>query len=151
PVDDSRRGRLQPARRRRVGWSLCPGTPWNPRVGAPPDDTLRARSRAGPGRGRGIGVDASMRWVRRHRPRCTRLGNDEATSGDWSCGSSGFGRDRYPHAHQDRGRTDRSYRACTPVAEITRIGYTEDRTPLRVMISVAPGDRNVLVYKLEAS
>jgi GntR family transcriptional regulator len=39
----------------------------------------------------------------------------------------------------------------TPVAEITRTGYAEDGTALRVMISVAPGDRNVLVYELDAS
>lgn len=38
----------------------------------------------------------------------------------------------------------------TPVAEVTRTGYAEDDTPLRVMVTVAPGDRNVLVYKLDA-
>jgi GntR family transcriptional regulator len=39
----------------------------------------------------------------------------------------------------------------TPVAEVTRVGYVEDGTPVRVMISVAPGDRNILVYHLDAS
>ena len=36
----------------------------------------------------------------------------------------------------------------TPVAEITRTEYGEDDTPLRVMVTVAPGDRNLLVYKI---
>ena len=36
----------------------------------------------------------------------------------------------------------------TPVAEITRTGYGEDDTPLRVMVTVAPGDRNLFVYKI---
>jgi DNA-binding GntR family transcriptional regulator len=39
----------------------------------------------------------------------------------------------------------------TPVAEITRTGYVESGTPLRVMISIALEDRNVLVYELDAS
>jgi len=39
----------------------------------------------------------------------------------------------------------------TPVAEVTRTGYGPDGTPLRVMVSIAPGDRNVLVYELDAS
>jgi len=39
----------------------------------------------------------------------------------------------------------------TPVAEIMRTGYAKDGTPLRVMVSVAPGDRNVLVYELDAT
>jgi DNA-binding GntR family transcriptional regulator len=38
----------------------------------------------------------------------------------------------------------------TPVAEVTRTGYAEDGSPLRVMVSVAPGDRNILVYDLDA-
>jgi GntR family transcriptional regulator len=38
----------------------------------------------------------------------------------------------------------------TPVAEITRTGYGEDNTPLRVMVTVAPGDRNLFVYKIDA-
>lgn len=41
--------------------------------------------------------------------------------------------------------------AGTPVAEITRVGYAEDGTPLRVMVSVTPGDRNVLVYEVSVS
>jgi DNA-binding GntR family transcriptional regulator len=41
--------------------------------------------------------------------------------------------------------------AGTPVAEVTRVGYVEDGTPVRVMISVAPGDRNILVYHVDAS
>ena len=36
----------------------------------------------------------------------------------------------------------------TPVAEITRTGYREDGMPLRVMVTVAPGDRNLFVYKI---
>lgn len=38
----------------------------------------------------------------------------------------------------------------TPVAEVTRIGYATDGTPLRVMVSIAPGDRHILVYELDA-
>jgi DNA-binding GntR family transcriptional regulator len=38
----------------------------------------------------------------------------------------------------------------TPVAEVTRTGYSEDGTPLRVMLTVAPGDRNTLVYEMDA-
>lgn len=40
--------------------------------------------------------------------------------------------------------------AGTPVAEVTRIGYDGDGNVLRVMVSIAPGDRHVLVYELEA-
>ncbi len=36
----------------------------------------------------------------------------------------------------------------TPVAEVTRTGYDADGKPLRVMVSIAPGDRNVLVYEV---
>jgi DNA-binding GntR family transcriptional regulator len=36
----------------------------------------------------------------------------------------------------------------TPVAEITRTGYGEDGTPLRVMVTVVPGDRNLFVYEI---
>lgn len=38
----------------------------------------------------------------------------------------------------------------TPIAEVIRTGYAADGTPLRCMISIAPGDRNVLVYELDA-
>jgi DNA-binding GntR family transcriptional regulator len=38
----------------------------------------------------------------------------------------------------------------TPVAEVTRIGYAQDGTPLRVMVTIAPGDRNTLVYETDA-
>lgn len=41
--------------------------------------------------------------------------------------------------------------AGTPVAEVTRTGYAEDGSPLRVMITVVPGDRNILVYETDAS
>ena len=41
--------------------------------------------------------------------------------------------------------------AVTPVAEITRTGYAEDKTPLRVMITIAPGDRHTFIYEIEAS
>jgi DNA-binding GntR family transcriptional regulator len=40
--------------------------------------------------------------------------------------------------------------AGTPVAQITRTGYAEDDTPLRVMITIAPGDRHTLIYELDA-
>ncbi|MFF4415936.1 GntR family transcriptional regulator [Streptosporangium sp. NPDC001559] len=40
--------------------------------------------------------------------------------------------------------------AGTPVAEHVRTGYGEDGKPLRVMITIVPGDRHVLVYELEA-
>ena len=36
----------------------------------------------------------------------------------------------------------------TPVAEITRTGYGEGGMPLQVMVTVAPGDRNLFVYKI---
>lgn len=36
----------------------------------------------------------------------------------------------------------------TPVAQHVRIGYGEDG-PVRVMVTIAPGDRHVLVYELE--
>jgi GntR family transcriptional regulator len=39
----------------------------------------------------------------------------------------------------------------TPVAELTRTGYAADDRPLRVMVTIAPGDRNILVYELDAS
>lgn len=39
----------------------------------------------------------------------------------------------------------------TPVAEVTRTGYAADGVPLRVMITIAPGDRNTLVYELDAT
>ena len=35
----------------------------------------------------------------------------------------------------------------TPVAGITRTGYGKDNKPLRVTVTVAPGDRNLFVYK----
>lgn len=41
--------------------------------------------------------------------------------------------------------------AGTPVAEHVRTGYGEDGTPLRVMVTTVPGDRNVLVYELDAT
>lgn len=37
----------------------------------------------------------------------------------------------------------------TPVAQHVRIGYGEDNRPVRVMETIAPGDRHVLVYELE--
>ncbi|MER5641858.1 GntR family transcriptional regulator [Kitasatospora sp. NPDC002227] len=37
----------------------------------------------------------------------------------------------------------------TPVMEHVRIGYGVDDMPVRVMITVAPGDRTTLVYELE--
>lgn len=39
----------------------------------------------------------------------------------------------------------------TPVAEVTRTGYAQDGTPLRVMVTIAPGDRNTLVYEMDAT
>jgi DNA-binding GntR family transcriptional regulator len=36
----------------------------------------------------------------------------------------------------------------TPVAEITRTGYGENDTPLGIMITVASGDLNLFVYKI---
>jgi len=38
--------------------------------------------------------------------------------------------------------------AATPVAEIMRTGYGVDEKPLRVMVTIAPGDRTILVYEL---
>ncbi|MGW1305762.1 GntR family transcriptional regulator [Streptomyces sp. NPDC002514] len=37
----------------------------------------------------------------------------------------------------------------TPVAEHVRIGYGDDGRPVRVMQTIAPGDRHVLVYELD--
>ena len=39
----------------------------------------------------------------------------------------------------------------TPVAEVTRTGYGQDGSPLRVMVTIAPGDRNTLVYETDAT
>jgi len=39
----------------------------------------------------------------------------------------------------------------TPVAEVTRTGYDAEGMPLRVMVTIAPGDRNVLVYEVGAA
>ncbi len=41
--------------------------------------------------------------------------------------------------------------AGTPIAEHMRTGYGEDKTPLRVMVTIVPGDRHTLVYELEAT
>ncbi|MFI8944775.1 GntR family transcriptional regulator [Streptomyces syringium] len=37
----------------------------------------------------------------------------------------------------------------TPVTRHVRIGYDQDRTPIRVMVTVAPGHLNTLVYEME--
>lgn len=37
----------------------------------------------------------------------------------------------------------------SPVAEHTRTGYDADGRPVRVMISIVPGDRHTLVYELD--
>ncbi|WP_285740559.1 GntR family transcriptional regulator [Kitasatospora phosalacinea] len=37
----------------------------------------------------------------------------------------------------------------TPVAQHVRIGFGPDNTPVRVMVTIAPGDLNVLVYEME--
>jgi GntR family transcriptional regulator len=37
----------------------------------------------------------------------------------------------------------------TPVAQHVRIGYGESGTPVRVMMTIAPGDRHVLVYEID--
>jgi DNA-binding GntR family transcriptional regulator len=39
----------------------------------------------------------------------------------------------------------------TPVAEVTRTGHAHDGKPLRVMVTIAPGDRNTLVYETDAT
>jgi DNA-binding GntR family transcriptional regulator len=39
----------------------------------------------------------------------------------------------------------------TPVAEVIRTGYAEDGAPLRVMVTIAPGDRHKLIYETDAS
>ncbi len=38
----------------------------------------------------------------------------------------------------------------TPVAEHVRTGYAEDGTPLRVMVTIVPGDRHSLAYGVKA-
>jgi GntR family transcriptional regulator len=32
-----------------------------------------------------------------------------------------------------------------------RTGYCEDKSPLRVMVTIVPGDRHTLVYELDAT
>jgi GntR family transcriptional regulator len=39
--------------------------------------------------------------------------------------------------------------AGTPVAEHMRTGYDAEGRPVRVMVTVAPGDRHTLVYELD--
>lgn len=39
----------------------------------------------------------------------------------------------------------------TAVAEITRTGYSGDGKPLRVMITVAPGDRQLFIYEINVT
>ncbi|MEU5384377.1 GntR family transcriptional regulator [Kitasatospora cineracea] len=39
--------------------------------------------------------------------------------------------------------------AGTPVAQHVRIGLGPDSTPVRAMVTIAPGDMNVLVYEME--
>jgi hypothetical protein len=39
----------------------------------------------------------------------------------------------------------------TPVAEHMRTGLGKDRKPLRVMLTIAPGDRHALVYELDTT
>ncbi len=41
--------------------------------------------------------------------------------------------------------------AGTPVAEHTRTGYDGDGRPVRVMVTIVPGDRHILVYELDAT
>ncbi|MEU4513515.1 UTRA domain-containing protein [Nonomuraea wenchangensis] len=41
--------------------------------------------------------------------------------------------------------------AGTPVAEHMRTGHDAEGRPVRVMITVAAGDRHILVYELDAS
>jgi DNA-binding GntR family transcriptional regulator len=39
----------------------------------------------------------------------------------------------------------------TPVAEHMRTGLGKDGKPLRVMVTIAPGDRHTLVYELDTT
>ncbi len=39
----------------------------------------------------------------------------------------------------------------TPVAEHMRTGLANDGTPLRVMVTIVPGDRHTLIYELDAT
>ena len=41
--------------------------------------------------------------------------------------------------------------AGTPIAEVTRIGFAADGAALRMMVTVAPGDRHILRYELDAA
>ncbi|GAA1001025.1 hypothetical protein GCM10009555_104940 [Acrocarpospora macrocephala] len=41
--------------------------------------------------------------------------------------------------------------AGTPIAERIRTGYDASGRPVRVMVSVLPGDRHVMVYELDAT
>lgn len=38
----------------------------------------------------------------------------------------------------------------TPIMQHTRTGYDEEGTPLRVMITIVPGDRHTLIYEVDA-
>lgn len=50
-----------------------------------------------------------------------------------------------------RAEIDRlSLPAATPVAEHMRTGYDENDRPLRVMVTILPGDRHVLTYDVSA-
>ncbi|WP_344559272.1 GntR family transcriptional regulator [Kitasatospora saccharophila] len=39
--------------------------------------------------------------------------------------------------------------AGTPVAQHVRVGFGPDNTPVRAMVTIAPGDLNILVYEME--
>jgi hypothetical protein len=59
--------------------------------------------------------------------------------------------DGHPHRAYAVAGKPGADEALTPVAEVTRTGYAADRTPLRVIVTVAPGDRNVPVYEVGAN
>jgi hypothetical protein len=57
---------------------------------------------------------------------------------------------RYPHAYEGGGLYSRATHMKAS-GQVTRTGYAQDGTPLRVMVTIAPGDRKTLVYETDAT
>jgi len=53
----------------------------------------------------------------------------------------------HPHAHTCRSRTTK-HLPGTPEAEHIRTGYTASDRPVRVMVSIVPGDTLILQYTI---
>jgi DNA-binding GntR family transcriptional regulator len=84
---------------------------------------------------------------------CSR---DRTCKGRFSCQRGGHPQARYRDEIALRMPTEADASILelppgTPVAEVTRTGYPQDGTTLRVMVTIAPGDRNPLVYETDAT